>query len=182
MERAATDDLLLGIATNRTCYVAEQRDAVVGFAILFELADAGCHFLEYTAVDDRLRGQGAGSLLMQHVRRDLAVANPGSAGIIFEVEDPDEVDGDEADVRRRRIQFYVRNGAAVIDCASTYRAPNLAGPGTVPFVLMWLPLGSGAATLTGRALQDCVRGILTESYGLAADAPLVAEVVTALTC
>lgn len=181
-ERAGTDDLVLGIATNRICYVAELHGALVGFAVLVELAGAGCHFLEYTAVDRGLRGHGIGSVLLRHLRRDLAATHPDSAGVIFEVEDPGETTGEEADVRRRRIQFYVRNEASVVGCAGAYRAPNLAGAGTVPFLLMWLPLPAGPATVSGRALRRCVRAILTESYGLAQDAPLVEEVLRSLTC
>ena len=47
--------------------------------------------------------------------------------MIFEVELPEEADGEERTLRERRIGFYLRNGASIVDCAPRYRTPNLAG-------------------------------------------------------
>jgi hypothetical protein len=104
--------------------------------------------------------------------------------MVLEVEPAWQVDGDEREVRERRIGFYVRHGATVVACAPRYLTPNLEREGeTVPFTLLWVPLAAGApATLEGARLRDCVHAILTRSYELDAADPLVREVVDGLAC
>ena len=105
-----------------------------------------------------------------------------AAAIILEVEPDDEGGTEERQLRARRIGFYKRLGAKIIDCAPQYRAPNLAGPGTVHFRLMWLPLTERTPAPTGTALRNCIINLYSQSYELAENDPIVKATLKSLTC
>jgi hypothetical protein len=104
--------------------------------------------------------------------------------MVLEAELPSEAEGEERTLRERRVAFYMRHGASTVECAPRYRTPNLEREDeTVPFTLLWVPLSDEApAELIGSHLRRCVEAILTESYGLGVDDPLVREVVDDLAC
>jgi GNAT superfamily N-acetyltransferase len=183
-ERGDTAELLESIAAGeRLCYVAARDGELVGFAALLALDDLSVVLLEYMAVAPQARNDGVGGALFTHLRTNL-LSDAEASGMTFEVEPPEEVDGEERTLRERRIGFYLRNGASVVDCAPRYRTPNLAGEDEpVPFKLMWVPLADEApAELAGSFLRRCVETILTESYELSPNDPLVLEVVNDLAC
>jgi GNAT superfamily N-acetyltransferase len=183
-ERGGTAELLAGIAAGeRLCYIAARGGKLIGFAVVFVLDDVSVALLEFMAVASQERNNGVGGALFMHLRANL-LADAGTPGMVFEVELPEEVDGYERTLRERRIGFYLRNGASVVDCAPRYRTPNLAGEDEpVPFKLMWVPLADEApAELAGSFLRRCVETILTESYELSPNDPLVLEVVDGLAC
>jgi GNAT superfamily N-acetyltransferase len=183
-ERGDTAALLGGIAVGeRLCYVASSDEELIGLAVVFVLDEISVALLEYMAVAPQTRNSGVGSALFTHLRTNL-LFDAGASGMIFEVEPPEEADGEERTLRERRIGFYLRNGASVVDRAPRYRTPNLAGDDApVPFKLMWVPLADEApAELAGSFLSRCVETILTESYELSPDDPLVLEVVDDLAC
>ncbi|MCI0478072.1 MAG: hypothetical protein L0Y55_17660, partial [Anaerolineales bacterium] len=91
-------------------------------------------------------------------------------GILLEVEPDDEGDADERAIRQRRIAFYARHGARVIDSAPNYRVPLADRAGTMRMKLLWLPLAANAETPRGEKLRECVVGILEKSYGVKDDA------------
>lgn len=182
-ERDDTGSLLSSIATgNRDCHIVRLNDELVGFAVLLTLSKVHMPFLEYFAVDATWRNQGIGSEFLRHLIGESRSETPPPLGIVFEVESPNEAVAEEQSLRRRRLNFYRRNGADVVDCAPTYRAPNLEQEGTVPYWLMWLPLQPKVGRLDGDLLRRTVAAILTESYELAGDDPLVHAVVSELTC
>jgi hypothetical protein len=73
----------------------------------------------------------------------------------------------------------VRNGGTLVEDPLAYHAPNLAEESTVPYRLMWIPAVEPSA-LTGDLLRATVRGILTGSYELEDDDPLIEEVLAGL--
>ena len=182
-ERDETDALLSSIASGeRLCDLVYAGGVLVGLSVLFRLSARNVEFLEYFAVDSGYRNQGIGSRFLGRIAERLRSQQQSTPGVVFEVERPDHaVDGDRR-LRQRRIDFYTRNGAVLVDCALEYEAPNLAGEGTLPYLLMWMPLGSGVKRLEGKLLRACVEAILTESYGLRREDRLVAEVVGKLSC
>ncbi len=106
----------------------------------------------------------------------------GVRGIIFEVESVEGAEGAERDLRRRRIDFYQRNGAAIVDCAPLYRAPATNSGATLPFTLMWLPVRGAPPRVAGDLLRGCVEAILAQSYGLDPSSPIVRQVLGDLAC
>jgi GNAT superfamily N-acetyltransferase len=185
-ERDDVRSLLSGIAAGRrTCYLALDGSAVTGLAVLVTLPRSSVRYLEYLAVSPPARSLGIGGRFMNRLRAELAAPDAGAVappGIVWEVEVPDEVGGDERELRRRRIEFYLRHGAGLVDCAPEYRAPSLSGAGPLRFLLMWLPGPAGPARLEGRPLSGIAGEILTWGYGLEARDPLVTSVLAGLSC
>jgi GNAT superfamily N-acetyltransferase len=108
---------------------------IVAFALLARLRTSQAMYIEYLAVDQALRGQGIGSLLLRSMIGFLD-DTPATA-IIWEVDPPIEL----ADDNSRRIQFYERFGAHLIEKSTGYGMPNYyKGSGTLPLRLMWKPL------------------------------------------
>jgi GNAT superfamily N-acetyltransferase len=194
-ERDPTADLLAGIdAGRRHLDLACEDGEILGLAVTKPLTLPGTAVLEYLAVDPDRRNHGIGAVLLDGLAARLAAAaGPQARGYILEVELPDAPTGPGADLPRRRIGFYQRNGASLIECAPAYRAPDATGSGTVPYLLMWLPVApspapavsatsSSTTAPTGELLHDLVNAILTESYELDPDDPLVAAVLADLVC
>jgi ribosomal protein S18 acetylase RimI-like enzyme len=184
-ERDDTADLIASVeAGERLCYLARLDGAIIGLAVALALEGARAVFLEYLAVDANERNAGLGGAVLTHLRTHLGADAGGAPLMLFEVEPPDEAEGAERTLRERRIGFYERHGATVVECAPRYRAPNLEREQeTVPFTLLAIRLtAEGPASLSGPELRDCIFAILTESYGLGSDDPLVKDVVDDLAC
>lgn len=180
-ERDDTGQLIASIeAGERSCYLASLDGSVVGLAVIFPLDGVGIAFLEYMAVDETHRDRGIGSAMLVSLHEQLNEAR----GIVLEAERAQDADGDERRLRERRIAFYVRNGYVEVECAPHYRAPDLEqDDATVAFTLCWRPLADGVpAQLSGDLLRRCVTAILTQSYELDPDDPLVEGVLADLAC
>jgi ribosomal protein S18 acetylase RimI-like enzyme len=184
-ERDETAGLIASIeAGERLCFLARRDGVVVGLAVVFRLNGPSVAFLEYLAVAPNERSAGIGSSMLAHLQTHLKTGGEDVVGVLFEVDPPAEADGAERALRERRVGFYLRHGASVVECAPRYRAPNLIREDeTVNFTLIWLPVADEAPTeLAGSFLQRCVEAVLTQSYALSRDDPLVREVVSELAC
>jgi GNAT superfamily N-acetyltransferase len=126
-------------------FALRQDEQPRGFAMLRPLGATGWIFLRYFVVEEGQRGRGLGGILWQHVTGRLRQL--GYTLLIFDVEDPDEPDcgEDEVRIRNRRIGFYLRQGAHLLP-VSGYRTPhgNSEDPGWTPMLLMSAPLTAGA--------------------------------------
>jgi len=150
-----------------------QRDAADGFAVTVDLdRDDGAVLLEYLAVDPQLRSSGIGSALLQRLVSDSGVP------IVLEVEDP--ADGDDLD-RRRRLDFYRRGGAGVIESAHGYAMPRFGRPGTIGMILLAIP-ESYAAAHDPTDVQELVADIWRVSYSRSLKDPELAAMLARLTC
>jgi GNAT superfamily N-acetyltransferase len=181
-ERDDFDDIVAGIhAGHLWLFTAERAGRLAGFAITMPLAGTDVHLFDYLAVAEESRSDGVGSALIQTIV-DTLRADGGTSGLLLEVE------SDEADLpidralRQRRLRFYERHGASVIEAALSYRAPNLAGPGSVPMKLLWLPLSGTAGAPAGQALWDLIVRVYEQGYGRPFDDPLLQEVLSGLVC
>lgn len=179
-ERDDTGELLAGLDGRRRCWMAWEGGVPVGLAVVFRLEGLPVEFLEYFAVDSRLRSRGLGASMLARLRPELE----GAEAVLFEVERPQDATGAERAIRERRINFYLRNGATIVECAPNYRAPDLADETkTLPFTLMWLPLAAGAPPApAGSLLRRSVVAVLTQSYGLDSADPLVDAIADDLAC
>jgi GNAT superfamily N-acetyltransferase len=157
-------------------------DGVVpaGFASLRLLRSASWTFLRYFAIAADRRGQGAGQQLWRLVQTSV-LATRWAARIVFEVEDPGEVAGDEAErlVRRRRLAFWSGCGASLLPVPG-YVLPDYTGYGrTEPILLMASDPGHDASWSPDE-LRSLVLAIYTERYGLGPSDPLVTAALASI--
>lgn len=165
-ERADFSFLARSIAAGeRWLFTAARGDALLGFAIVVPAVTRAAHLLEYLAVARAARKGRIGSRLLAHVIHAIRDA-PSALGMLIEVEPDDEGDADERALRARRIAFYARHGARVIDAARDYRVPRADGAGTLRMKLLWLPIDARTDAPQGDALRERIVGILRKSYGV----------------
>jgi ribosomal protein S18 acetylase RimI-like enzyme len=177
-ERDDTESQLTKLRSGRKdCYLAVDGEDLLGFALVSHFTDFPAGYLEYLAVDPAGRNAGIGSRILDYLRLDLADGGrPSVGGIIFEVERPqDAKDHAERELRERRIGFYQRAGAVLVEGAGNYHAPSAVADEMLYFLLMWLPVIPGAPPPAGERLRAGVAAILAEGYGLGRDNPLVLE-------
>ncbi|MCD8021602.1 MAG: hypothetical protein LUF30_00970, partial [Lachnospiraceae bacterium] len=113
--------------------------------------------LDYFAVVPELRGHGTGSEFLQKLEGTLPARN----GIFIEAESPDSAKSDEeAALRRRRIRFYLSNGAVL-----TKTKCLLFG---VDYNILYIGRTEGtepAPEQLHRAVEDLYREIYRPVYG-----------------
>lgn len=169
----------------RWLFLAETARRIIGYASILPWVTVDTHMLEYLAIARGSRNQNYGAQLFQHVAKTMRVLGKAE-GIFWEVESDDGgVDryGDaEADLRKRRIAFYERNGGRIVECAPRYRVPSLTGGDPLRMKIMWLPLREGTAPPRGQKVRELIIGSYTVDYGLPADDPLLLAVLKELTC
>lgn len=162
-------------------FVAWLADKPVGFAVTMRLEGVNAHLLGYIAVDERARNQGIGGKLLDFLADTLSM--PGNAsGVIFEAEAIECGQPEERALRKRRIDFYQRHGAQIIECAPNYRGPDLSGPGEVRYTLLWIPLAQDDKAPSGQPLHDLVQALLVQGYQLEDGDPFVKAVRDDLIC
>lgn len=176
-ERADFSFLVESIAAGeRWLFTATRDDSLLGFAILVPRIARDIHLLEYLAVARNARGAGIGGRLLDGVRAAIRDAQ-SARGILLEVEHDAEGVADERALRARRLAFYLRHGARVIDDAPNYRVPLTDRAGTLRMKLLWLPVTADADVPRGEALRACIAGILRKSYGVNAADALAREIL-----
>ena len=174
--------LLASIAQGgRWLFAATRDDDLLGMAIVVPHVASDFHLLEYLAVARDTRSAGIGSMLLQHIVARMRAQGDG-AGMFIEVESDDEGDPVEKSLRARRIGFYKRHGARMVECAPDYRAPLADSDGTMRMKLLWLAINENAPVPHGAKLRECLRGILVTSYQLDPASPLIQAVLEDLMC
>jgi crotonobetaine/carnitine-CoA ligase len=134
---------------------------VLGFTLIRHLGDTGAVFIRYFAIDDDLRGQGHGSLLMERLIEHLTAS--GAIALLLDVEDP--VSEPENSEHVHRISFYERNGVRLLTVPG-YAPPDHGSTGqTIRLLLMGRALADGPA-LDGSHLDDMVDAVLLHRYGV----------------
>lgn len=181
-ERTAFDKIVQELCDGRRLlYTTEDAaGALCAFFLLMPLFPDRIYFGEYLAVKKELRNRGLGGKFLQFVLRSLKEV--GAFGFIFEVEDPDDDQTTDRDIRRKRIEFYRRNGARIVECASSYVMPNLTGEGVLRMRLMWIPFTEEVGEMSGLRLRSCVTQIYTQAYGREKDDPLLKSALDNLAC
>ena len=164
---------------NRVLYIAKEKEDVLGFAIINRLQCSIACLLEYIAVKEGNRSQGIGTAFLDYLVR--IISNWENAeGILLEVEPMEGAPPDEVAIRERRIKFYLRNGASIIDGAASYCMPNLSGSGILPMKLLWIPVGTTKSIISGEKLKECILSIYSDVYGRSHDSSLVMSILDGL--
>jgi len=162
-EREPCQTLIKSIQDGRSIlYTASVKNAIWGFTKLTLLKKTNIYLMEYLAVEKSSRNRGIGGRILQFIKKDLRIGK--AAGLLLEVESPEEKSRGEKEIRQRRIRFYQRNGAQMVLDHGTYRMPNLAGEGSLPMRLMWLPIEAGSNPPSNLNLTDLFTLIFTETY------------------
>jgi hypothetical protein len=161
-------------------FVAMDGEAPAGFAALRLLGSVDWSFLRYFAIAGHRRSQGLGRefwlLLQQSLQRES-----WPACIIFEVEDPGEAAGDEAEqvIRERRIGFWTACRARLLP-ASGYVLPDYTGSGGTEPVLLMAATPAAVPAIRGEMLRKLVLAIYTDRYGMAPDDPIVSRALASI--
>ena len=180
-ERSPWEQLAGRLGDGATMYTAQVDGEVAAFAHVVALPRGTALVLEYLATSSEHRNRGYGGRLLDEVVR-LERERGQSGRLMIEAEWPDEVEGEERELRRRRVAFYERHGAAAVECAPGYRAPDLEKPGAVRYSLLWVPLRDDAAAPRGDVLRDLITEIFVVSYERPPDDELLASVLSELAC
>jgi hypothetical protein len=161
-------------------FVALEDTAPAGFAALRLLGSVEWSFLRYFAIAGERRGQGLGRQFWQLLHQSLR-EKAWPTCIIFEVEDPLEAAGDEAErvIRERRISFWAACGGRLVP-ASEYVLPDYAASGTTEPVLLMAAAPAAAPAVQGDRLRKLVLAIYTDRYGMAPDDPIVSRALASI--
>ncbi len=144
-------------------------DRVLGLSLFALFPKASLGYLWYLCVDPDTRGSGVGGMLycesLEHLRRDASGQGVGLKGMIFEVErlttESHPVYGDPF----RRIRFYERLGARMVEGYDYYQ-PAIPPHGPVPLQLMFHPLETGVEECNSHTLACVVTDFLRLAQGI----------------
>jgi GNAT superfamily N-acetyltransferase len=147
-----------------------EQGEVVGFSYLSTYNQYYLGYLKFIAVRADLRGKRYGPLLLQDALQQLRADGKRATGwpylgLVLEVERPETADNDQdRRLRERRIQFYRRNGAVMLEGVDYVAPPVASGQPSLPFHLMVLravPKYGMQRWLGPRA----VKALVVEGYG-----------------
>jgi hypothetical protein len=145
----------------------------VAFAAMMTLRQARWTFLRYYGVASARRREGLGRRFWPALLPALAEAHwPGR--VVFEVEDPRDAAGDEAEhrIRTGRIAFWQDCGARLL-AVDGYVMPELTGFAAPERMRLMAYDPAGPADLTDEQLACLVTALYAERYGLGVADPLV---------
>lgn len=133
-------------------YGLYNEDDLLAYACYILLEDEDYALLDYFAVIPGLRGNGIGSGFLQDLKKFV----PVKKGTFIEAESPDSAkDSDEMQIRRKRIDFYLSNGAMM-----TNSKCQLFG---VDYNILYISREDGA-TLSADRINLAVEGMYREMY------------------
>jgi GNAT superfamily N-acetyltransferase len=128
-----------------------------GAALLYFAEHPGFVWLDYFAIRSDLRGQGLGGDLFRQIIAATARQNASPDWLLLEVDDDRDGDAQHQATCGRRIAFYRRLGARLLENVP-YRFPSAFGE-PVPMRLMAYPVRSGA-----RLTEDELKGMVGEVF------------------
>ena len=168
-KRAKLDfEPLLLVAENRT-------GIVIGLAFVFYFPEIHLGYLQYIASDPKRPARGIGGAVYEAMREILAAR--GGQGLFFDVppDRPDLVDDPaRLPINRKRIRFYERYGARVVEGSGWETLANARNEGYLT-LLMYDPL-TRAKRLARTQARAAVRRILSAQFGYRTDDPFVEAV------
>jgi len=157
--------------------VALEDESVLGIAIFSYYKPARMGFIPYFAVHPRRRSGGLGARIYAQIIATVAAdarlyGEPAPLGVSFEVERPDLArDAADAQLRRRRIGFYQRNGAVEVPHLALVAPPLGPNLPEMAYAILLHPLAGWASPPGRAAITAVVATVLGHGYGLAPESP-----------
>lgn len=145
-------------------HIAEQAGQVAAFSIVYRSDQHDFALLEYFATMPALRNQGVGGQLLDHV-----LADQGDTPVLLEVEAPPSTDQSGDSMESRRIGFYRRHGARVIEDFG-YILP-LKTAGTPPPMVILIGAAEHLTSISAAMLRDWLGDIYENVYGVDRSGP-----------
>jgi GNAT superfamily N-acetyltransferase len=147
---------------------------VVGFSYFSSYRAYSLGYLQFIAVREGIRGKGYGPILLRDAVRQIEIDGIKATGwpylgLVLEVERPDmAANDDERQLRERRINFYQRNGATMVEQVDFIAPPLAPGEACLSFHLMLLRCVNKAG-MNRWLRQKAIKALLIEGYGENAD-------------
>lgn len=148
--------------TQSQCYrvhVAEHAGRVVAFGMVYHSEHHDFALLEYFATAPALRNQGIGGRLLDHI-----LTAQGDTPMLLEVEAPPPTDPSGDSMESRRIGFYRRHGARVVEDFG-YVLP-LKTAGTPPPMVILVGAADGLTDIPSETLRNWLGDIYENVYGV----------------
>lgn len=142
-------------------------EKMVCMALTWEFALIPFLLLDYLAVDVEFRGKNIGTLLFHHIAQ---YTRPKAKWLVLEVEKPGI--GSNADEQERRIRFYLKNGAFILQHVP-YILPALDGSKPTNMILMTVPFTTDQNWLTREEVSQLIYCLYGELYGRSEDDALL---------
>lgn len=142
-ERDSKEKILKAVENNLAmagCYQLQDLTVAIVVFYCLDAPDLSFIFLNYIAIGRAGRNQGLGARLFQSLISQIKIINAAKTrpyqAIIWEVEDPDDVNTDaELQLRQRRLKFYERLGGKYFKYL--FMQPPIDGVTILPMRLMY---------------------------------------------
>lgn len=169
-ERTPFDELKAMLdQKTRELFVAEVKDHVVAFGFVAHLKnaikDVNLYYLAYMAVEAGNHGKGIGSRYFQGMCKILK-SRADAEGLVFEMESDAVGSKEEKVVRKRRVEFYQRNGGLLLDVPS-YKVPLFEAGGNftaIPALLTWCPFDKVQPPPTRKKILQIIEAIYKTEF------------------
>ena len=154
-------DLL--VARNYQLFAYVDDEDVQGVALIYFASTGHFAWLDYFAIRDDLRGRGLGGALFREIVQVVKSRTERPDWLLLEVDDEREGDAQHRATCMRRLEFYQRLGARVLQNVP-YKFPSAFAP-PLPMRLMAKPLQPHAQQLSADQLKRAVREVFTNIHG-----------------
>jgi ribosomal protein S18 acetylase RimI-like enzyme len=115
--------------------------AVVGISLMYIFRSLNIGFLDYIAIKPNYQRRGIGKELFEFTFEKFRSDVSNGIGLLIEVQKENVHDLEERNLREKRIRFYMRLGAKIMDRVNYILPPIQPGFGSEEMYLMIRPLG-----------------------------------------
>jgi GNAT superfamily N-acetyltransferase len=151
-------------------FIGQKEGKTVLMALFYPLKGSQFILFDYMAVVASYRGKGLGSQFLNAISSTIGL---GKRHLLLEVEDPRS--GDNKDQRRKRLEFYKRQGAKELK-GLRYLMPPLFGPTPTEMVLLvWPDFKDGK--IPGHEVKKIILQVYRELYGRDDKDPLLTSFI-----